>query len=226
LIGIENMAAVYVDALLQVQPRGPYLLGGHSVGGLIALEMARRLRAQGQDVALLVLIDSRVREQAHLPPQSETEAETFDETQWLIDIAQMLEHSREQTVAAGLSRLRLSYDELHHLHSDERELALLHHLKAVQIIPQETGLEHFCKQLRVIRANADSQRLYCPQEPYEGDLLFFSCQERTDDPRATWQPLVRGQLSIQTVPGDHFSMMSEPHVQSLAAQLQRYLDPS
>jgi thioesterase domain-containing protein/precorrin-6B methylase 2/acyl carrier protein len=221
LIGIEKMATVYIEALLEAQPVGPYLLGGHSVGGLIALEMARLLQSRGQDVALLVLIDSMGREQGHLPPQSEVE--TFDETQWLIDMAELLERTPRQAGSAGLSHLRLSYDELHRLHSDEREQALLKQLKAMQMVPQETEIELFRKQLRIIRANMDSQRLYSPLDPYKGDLVLFCCEERTDDPRAMWQPLVTGRLSIQTVPGDHFSMMNEPFVQSLAVQLQRYL---
>ncbi len=42
------MAATYLEALLAVQPEGPYLLGGWSIGGVIAWEMAQRLRRQGR----------------------------------------------------------------------------------------------------------------------------------------------------------------------------------
>jgi len=42
----------------RVQPEGPYYIGGHSLGGLIAFEMAQQLRKQGQEVRLLVLLDS------------------------------------------------------------------------------------------------------------------------------------------------------------------------
>ncbi|HEV2736909.1 MAG TPA: amino acid adenylation domain-containing protein, partial [Longimicrobiaceae bacterium] len=55
---VEEMAARYVEAVRSVQPRGPYLLGGWSVGGTVAWEMAQRLRAAGEEVALLALIDS------------------------------------------------------------------------------------------------------------------------------------------------------------------------
>jgi len=57
LLTIEAMAADHMRALQAVQPQGPYLLGGYSNGGLIAYEMARRLRAQGQRVDLLVVVD-------------------------------------------------------------------------------------------------------------------------------------------------------------------------
>lgn len=55
---IEDMADFYLEALLRFQPRGPYLLAGYSLGGLVALEMARTLVSRGQEVPLLVLIDS------------------------------------------------------------------------------------------------------------------------------------------------------------------------
>ncbi|MBI2525900.1 MAG: amino acid adenylation domain-containing protein [Candidatus Rokubacteria bacterium] len=56
---IEAMAADHVTALRACRPDGPYLLGGHCNGGLVALEMARQLRAMGQEIPLLVLLDSQ-----------------------------------------------------------------------------------------------------------------------------------------------------------------------
>lgn len=53
----EEMAAAHIEAMRAVQPEGPYLLGGFCNGGLMAYEMARQLKAQGQKVDLLALID-------------------------------------------------------------------------------------------------------------------------------------------------------------------------
>ncbi|MFL6213181.1 MAG: amino acid adenylation domain-containing protein [Blastocatellia bacterium] len=53
---IEAMAEYHLRSLREVQPSGPYLLGGHCNGGLIAFEMARRLEASGERVALLALV--------------------------------------------------------------------------------------------------------------------------------------------------------------------------
>ncbi|MBZ0301954.1 MAG: polyketide synthase dehydratase domain-containing protein, partial [Anaerolineae bacterium] len=55
---VEAMAERYIREIRALQPRGPYYLGGSSLGGLIAFELAQRLRAQGEDVALLALFDS------------------------------------------------------------------------------------------------------------------------------------------------------------------------
>ena len=56
-LSIEETATLYIQAIREVQPEGPYLLGGFCNGGLMAYEMARQLRAQGQRLDLLVLID-------------------------------------------------------------------------------------------------------------------------------------------------------------------------
>jgi thioesterase domain-containing protein len=56
---LEEMAAAYITSLRSVQPEGPYQLAGFCGGGMIAFEMAQQLRAQGQVVELLALIEPR-----------------------------------------------------------------------------------------------------------------------------------------------------------------------
>ena len=56
---IEDIAARYVEALLARHPGGPILLGGYSLGAIIAYEMAHQLGRGGERVALLALIDTR-----------------------------------------------------------------------------------------------------------------------------------------------------------------------
>lgn len=55
----QAMAARYVASLQTIQPEGPYQLVGFCGGGLIAFEIARQLRAQGQEVDVLVMIEPR-----------------------------------------------------------------------------------------------------------------------------------------------------------------------
>jgi acetoacetyl-CoA synthetase len=55
---VEEMADVYVGAIAQIQATGPYLLVGHSFGGLVTLEMARALSAKGKRVGLLAMLDA------------------------------------------------------------------------------------------------------------------------------------------------------------------------
>jgi len=55
---VEGLAQYHLDAILSVQPHGPYLLAGYSQGGLVALEVARSLAARGERIALLAMVDS------------------------------------------------------------------------------------------------------------------------------------------------------------------------
>jgi phthiocerol/phenolphthiocerol synthesis type-I polyketide synthase E len=55
---IEEMAALYVGEIRTLQPRGPYFLGGYCMGGTVAYEVAQRLHAAGDQVALLALFDT------------------------------------------------------------------------------------------------------------------------------------------------------------------------
>jgi pimeloyl-ACP methyl ester carboxylesterase len=56
---LEDMATAYIEAMRAVQQEGPYILGGFCGGGLIAFEMAHQLRAMGQSIDLLYLIEPR-----------------------------------------------------------------------------------------------------------------------------------------------------------------------
>jgi amino acid adenylation domain-containing protein len=55
---VEAMAAEHLEEIRKVQPRGPYYISGSCVGGVVAFELAQQLRAGGEEVPLLVLIDS------------------------------------------------------------------------------------------------------------------------------------------------------------------------
>ena len=56
-LSVEEMAADYIAEIRMVQADGPYLIGGYSFGGLLAFEVARQLKAQDQEVRLLILLD-------------------------------------------------------------------------------------------------------------------------------------------------------------------------
>jgi acetoacetyl-CoA synthetase len=58
LSSVEKLADTYIRAIREVQPHGPYILIGYSFGGLVMLELARQLRAQGETVRLLAMLDS------------------------------------------------------------------------------------------------------------------------------------------------------------------------
>ncbi len=58
LSSIEAMAEHYLKILLKKQPNGPYFIGGWSLGGVVAFEMAQRLQKMNKELAPVLLIDS------------------------------------------------------------------------------------------------------------------------------------------------------------------------
>src|ERR1700691_5217677 len=68
LTRIEDMATLYVKAVRRQQPHGPYLIGGYCGGGLIAFEVAQQLQSEGEEIALLALLDTM--NFSHIPPLS------------------------------------------------------------------------------------------------------------------------------------------------------------
>lgn len=55
---VEDVAQIYLDAIKKLQPRGPYILIGYSLGGLVALEIAQHLLRNEETIALLAMLDS------------------------------------------------------------------------------------------------------------------------------------------------------------------------
>jgi thioesterase domain-containing protein len=55
---VEDMASHYLQEIRTIQPKGPYFLSGFCFGGMVAYEMARLLKIQGEEVALVVLFNT------------------------------------------------------------------------------------------------------------------------------------------------------------------------
>jgi len=102
LTRIEDMAQFHIDAIRNVQPRGPYTLIGYSLGGVIAFEMARRLSATGEKVALLTIIDSY----PHTEPLVLWKRIHLIAAQLRYRVSDLMRSSINRTVEAPFSRVR------------------------------------------------------------------------------------------------------------------------
>jgi thioesterase domain-containing protein len=200
LATVEAMAAVYVDALLSFQPRGPYLLAGSSLGGLIAFEMARALRSQGREVGFLALLDSPD------PARFARDAE---------DAEGQAELSILQHVAQGGPGV--SIEHLSALVPEERLRFILDHGRAAGILAASFGLPELRRLVRVVRANRSAVRAYEPR-PFDTGLFYVKAAEGLGDD-AVWAGLALGGAEVLEVPGSHLSMHFPPHAETLAARL-------
>ena len=79
---VETMAHYYLQAIQTIQPQGPYYLGGHSLGGKIAFEIARQLLQKGQTINQVIIFDAT----APLTTP-DTGLSKWDDTMWLVAIS-------------------------------------------------------------------------------------------------------------------------------------------
>jgi len=199
LVRIEDMAARYLELIREVQPAGPYLVGGASMGGMVAFEIAHRLRAAGEVVALLALLDTPCGEQMAPRPTG----------------------AGEFVAGVFAGRVALSRDELAGL--DAEEMLVYATDKARASNPAAAlDLDEARRLVRVLEANIGALYDYAPR-PYPGRLLFFRARERrpADPPRPElpWIELAEEGVEILLVPGNHETMHAPPNVQAVAERL-------
>jgi amino acid adenylation domain-containing protein len=196
---LESMAARYVEELFRVQPQGPYVLSGASMGGIVAYEMAQQLSRRGEDIALLALFDASPEwDRMDLPPES-------DETRMLWRFAAELGSILAKPVSTVQPR---SLDELSEV---------FHH----EISPSQV-----MKLFDTFVANMRALRNYTPDKYADRVALFRvqNCNIDDDDPSLGWMGLAEGGVDVHFVQGDHSSMLRRPHVEFLAERLKSCLD--
>ncbi|WAS89436.1 non-ribosomal peptide synthase/polyketide synthase [Corallococcus sp. NCRR] len=194
---VEALAASYVRAVRGVQPHGPYRLGGWSLGGVIAYEMAYQLREAGEAVELVAMIDSYVPETV---PDSEPDL--------------------DRTLAAGLFAQDLGVS-LEALAPDASIMEVLE--AAVQAGALPPGVDATAL-FQVFEANLEAARRYHPPA-MEQHVLRIHAEER-DESRPIdggWAALVGEQLESHELPGTHHTLLREPTVQSVAELLAKAL---
>jgi thioesterase domain-containing protein len=200
------MAADYLAQLRAVQRAGPYRLGGWSMGGLVAFEMARALAAAGEEVELLALVDTRAPRDDAPPPAPAA-------SRLLAGFMQHLGFASERVPAFA--------EEVATFAPGERLRRAWEAARAGDVVPDDLELPRFERLWAVFRANAAAAAAYRPGRGASDLLLVFAEDRPTPAmPEAErWEALTTGTVRVATVPGNHFTLVREPHVGSLAALL-------
>jgi amino acid adenylation domain-containing protein len=204
--GIEEMAADYLAAIRAVQPHGPYHLLGWSFGGNVAHAMAVRLRAQGERVALLALMDSYPATGQAAPPE-----EPRGEPDVLADVLRSL----------GVRDL-----------GDDRGGEPLDLPTATRLAAAGAGAlamlgEDVLPAVARVFANNSALRARHVPGTFDGDVLFFTATAGRPpglpDPEVAWAPHVRGRVDTRPVDCAHGEMTAPAHLPGIAAALATHL---
>jgi thioesterase domain-containing protein len=171
--------------------------------------MAQQLHAQGQQVALLTMIDTPG--QGYMPPaELKTDAEI---------IAYLFKVDMNVSV---------SLDELRKLEPDEQLRYFMEEQKKMntQMFPDLdiTAFRHF---FHLFKRDVQAMLDYQPQV-YPGRIIFFRAKETTaynpQAPERAWIDLALEGTEVHIVPGNHITMNESPHVQVIAERLRAYLE--
>jgi thioesterase domain-containing protein len=207
---IEEMAAAYVAAVRAAQPAGPYLLGGWSFGGLVALEMACQLERAGEAVAL-ALIDPTTPGAAG--------GSAFPAGDELDDVSALLLLARDLGGMGG-RRIALAADDLAPLDPEARLDLVLARAEAAGALPPGAEPAQVRRLLRLFKTNVQAAFGYrAPVSKSPIDLWLAEQGEERAARLAVWERVAAGRLTIHTAPGDHYSLLREPRVQTLAEDL-------
>ena len=202
---VTAMAAAYVAAIRERQPRGPYHLGGHSMGGKVAFEMARQLEAAGERVATLAIVD--------VPGAEETHFVMPDDATALARIVEQIEdHYGCRVDVTGLESL-----------DENAQYDLVFARMAEQnLVPPGASRDEVRGILRVYKANMQAVLRYRP-EPCGADIKLFASTELAEqyasDRTLGWQSLTSGRVDVHHIPGNHLTILKEPGVALLAQRL-------
>jgi amino acid adenylation domain-containing protein len=218
---MQAMAAHYVEIVRSVQPEGPYLLGGYSLGAVIAFEMAQQLYESGQEIAFLAVLD----EEAPPPQGRETGLKRAAHTAqnfpyWLLDHV-FKRPPREVTsdVKRHLKRVARNFGSRVSLRRIEAHRENLEDMLDVAALPDN--------HRRVSEALFEALSGYTARS-YRGRVTLFRTRAqplfRALGKDKGWKELAAQGVDVRIVPGNHLNMYDEPHVQVLAREIKACLE--
>ncbi|WP_235884045.1 thioesterase domain-containing protein [Saccharopolyspora elongata] len=216
---VEELADRYLKDIYAVQPRGPYVVGGYSFGGLVAYEIGCRLRRDGAEVAEVVAIDS------YLPHEGQT-APVWDERSALEELVAV------QRAMSGAQGDALKVDPALTL-AQCRAMAC----EELRIMGAAAADRLLDRLLPVFQANLEANIAYRPPasdlsmtllravEPFPpvfGEVRRSAIP--VGSPHNGWASVQMARLRVHEVPGNHFTIIGGADLPVLAATLRTVLD--
>ena len=228
---IEDLAAQYVVEIKTVQPQGPYFVGGASLGGVIAFEMARQLQSQGEELGGPVLLFSaivannlRARDIGIYSPAN---------------LGHRIAFLRSRASAYGLWKgvWYLTYKVLRNIPYEIRSFframrcslwtpasEVIERLES--ILPLKRKVPYEVKQKGTMKKfMATAERLLYSYIPglFGGSVVMLN-SSHDDNLEQWWAGLAQGGITVYKMPGGHLDMLEEPTVFETAALVRKHLD--
>ena len=196
---IEEMAAFYIEQLRSVQPKGPYHLLGTCFSNAVGLEMANQLKAAGEEIALLIFVDSG--------PAYLLGAAIRGERKTIQRFANFVKDKDWKGIQKKIRNRWIR-------------------TKQKALSPLENEQE---KNIRLTINSLNKLYGYYTWKPYDGKITFirsteFAYRKDKDTHIEQWTKLAKGGLEVHIVEGHHKTLFAEPEVQGLATVIHQCID--
>jgi amino acid adenylation domain-containing protein len=226
---VEEIAGHYLEEVRTIQPSGPYLIGGFCFGALVAFEIAHQLRAQGEKIRLLVLMEPSPLRNRSSSPVSRRAAVT-GRPSWQRRIRNSgLRH---------LQNLRQIHrrDRLHYVwvRTVERLSALINGItspparalkRAVCWAYHSVGVPvpYSFRSSYILGVYRRATQRYAVRT-YPGSVSLFVPRDAPENSISYWKGLATGTIEIHEIPDGHEAILKEPLVQVWAETLKACLN--
>lgn len=204
---LEKMASHYIQAIRSIQPHGPYLLGGGSMGGMIAFEVAQQLKRAGENISLLIMFDT-------LGPNNK-------------------KYTLSGDLKGTTNKLRLIWDGIRSKKHVEKMQFICEKLKTSTSIRVKELLcsiyylfnipiSHNIRYWYIEQVNIRALLNYTPKY-YDGDITLISgsIEENSvySDPKRGWESIVLGNIHLYNIASMHETLVEKKELSQLVSYL-------
>ena len=189
---IEETAAHYIEEMRSIRPKGPYLLLGHSAGGVVAFEMARQLAAVGEEVPFLGLLDVNF-------PHPAGRTETYPIQRQVINVLRTpIKHSYRNLSSFVANRFSVSFEK----DGEDSSISKSYRARFTNAILNAYRPKMFDGKIYFFKSAAPVYRIRTVLPPPD---------------ELSWGPLASGGIEVHEVPGDHMEIVKNPGAATTAA---------
>ena len=230
----EEMIAHYTHCIRLAQPKGPYVIGGYSYGGLVAYEIARRMHLSGDEINRLILFDTL--------PSVEEAFKIFLAQYGADDNFLTMMMGNEFAGAKKAGHPLITMKDIEHVPEKLRlgHVSKLAKERGQTAMSADEIYNYIRGSIKLCDYTEATYRTY-RADPYEGsDILYFKAQKflsvenwigteahdifRHYDYVEPWRQLVKGEVSVVPLACDHFNMLEEPALSTSVEHVRACLD--
>ncbi len=212
LTSIEDIAAHYIESILQQNPHGPYALAGYSFGGIIAYEMAKQLEASGKEVKMLAMFDTYAYRSPYYDPLA---VKLIKRTRFFI--------KRVWHTFTFSNGFRNTINDRHT--SLKRKIIRVYWKLKYGKNQNQPGFFGYSNKIDEMNEYAEKHYRLKPQNVA---VEVFRAENRTfymdDFEYLGWKPYALKGVNIHKIPGEHNTIFKTPNDKIFAGVLQKCLD--